>query len=122
MSKPAQNASTIEFLKQNLKLHYRTSVPFIYHFTQIQNNKQPTALERGRWENVDRSQGLCNLCTGNLLGDEFHHLLECTYFTEERKKYLPKFYLRHVNTLKFQKLMSTENMKLLKQLSRFMSI
>ena len=53
---------------------------------------------------------------GNLLGDEFHYLLECTYFTEERKKYLPKFYLRHVNTLKFQKLMSTENMKLLNNL------
>ena len=54
-----------------------------------------------------------------MLGDEFHYLLECTYFTEERKKYLPKFYLRHVNILKFQKLMSTENLKLLKQLSRF---
>ena len=45
-----------------------------------------------------------------------------TCFTEERKKYLPKFYLRHVNILKFQKLMSTENLKLLKQLSRFISI
>ena len=57
-----------------------------------------------------------------MLGDEFHYLLECTYFTEERKKYLPKFYLLHVNILKFQKLMSTENLKLLKQLSRFISI
>ena len=84
------------------------------------NNRLP--VERGRWENVDRSQRFCNLCTGNMLGDEFHYLLECKYFIEERKKYLPKFYLRHVNTLKFQKLMSTENLKLLKQLSRFISI
>ena len=86
------------------------------------NNRLP--IERGRWENVDRLQRFCNLCTGNMLGDEFHYLLECTYmyFTEERKKYLPKFYLRHVNISKFQKLMSTENLKLLKQLSRFISI
>ena len=84
------------------------------------NNRLP--VERGRWENVDRSQKFCNLCTGNMLGDEFHYLLECKYFIEERKKYLPKFYLRHVNTLKFQKLMSTENLQLLKQLSRFISI
>ena len=50
------------------------------------------------------------------------HLHTQTYFTEERKKYLQKFYLRHVNILKFQNLMSTENLKLLKQLSRFISI
>ena len=78
------------------------------------NNRLP--IERGRWENVDRLQRFCNLCTGNMLGDEFHYLLECTYFTEERKKYLPKFYLRHVNILKSQKLMSTENLKLLNNL------
>ena len=52
-----------------------------------------------------------------MLGDEFHYLLE-----EERKKYLPKFYLRHVNTFIFQKVLSTENLKLSKQLSRFISI
>ena len=84
------------------------------------NNRLP--VERGRWENVDRSQRFCNLRTGNMLDDEFHYLLECKYFIEERKKYLPIFYLRHVNTLKFQKLMSTKNLKLLKQLSRFISI
>ena len=80
------------------------------------------SVERGRWGNVERSQRFCNLFTGNMLSNEFHYLLECKYFIEERKKYLPKFYSRHVNTLKFQKLMSTENLKLLKQLSRFISI
>ena len=80
------------------------------------------SVERGRWENVERSQRFCNLCSGNMLGDEIHYLLGCKYFTEERKKYLPKFCLRHVNTFKFQKLMSTENLKLLKQLSRVISI
>ena len=44
------------------------------------------------------------------------------FSSAQRKKYLPKFYLRHVNILKFQKLMSTENLKLLKQLSRFISV
>ena len=87
---------------------------------RTKNNRLP--VEWGRWENVDCSQRFCNLCTGNMLGNEFHYLLECKYFTEERKKYLPKFYLQHVNTLKFQKLMSAENLKLLKQLSRFISI
>ena len=45
------------------------------------NNQLP--VERGRWENVERSQRLCNLRTGNMLGGEFHYLLECKYFTED---------------------------------------
>ena len=49
-------------------------------------------IERGRRENVEHSQIFCNLCPGNMLGDEFHYLLECTYFTEERNKYLTTFY------------------------------
>ena len=44
-----------------------------------------------------------------------------SFFKDLRKLYLPKYYLRYVNTLKFQKLLSTTNIKLLKQLSRFVS-
>ena len=51
------------------------------------NNRLP--MERGRLENVDRLQRFCNLFTGNVLGDEFHYLLECKYFIKDRKKYLP---------------------------------
>ena len=57
-----------------------------------------------------------------MLGDEFHYLLECTYFTEERNIYQISIYDMLIYTLKFKKLMSTENLKLLKQLSRFISI
>ena len=55
------------------------------------------------------------------MGDEFHYLFECDFFKETtcRTIYLPKFYQRHVNILKFQKLMSVRNLKLLQQLSRF---
>ena len=92
-------------------------------FSRFRTTHNRIPVEWGRSENVDRSQSFCNLCTRNMLGDEFHYLLECEYFIEERKKYLPKFYFPHVNTLKFQKLMSTENLKLLKQLiSRYISI
>lgn len=83
------------------------------------NNKLP--IEKGRWENIARSNRYCTLCNLNLLGDEYHYILECTYFTEKRKLYLPKYYLKHVNVFKFQKLMSTKNTKQLVQLGRFVS-
>ena len=53
------------------------------------------------------------------MGDEFHYLFECDFFKETRTIYLPRFYQRHANILKFQKLMSVRNLKLLQQLSRF---
>ena len=59
--------------------------------------------EKGRWENIVRSNRHCTLCNLNLLGDEYHYILECTYFTEKHKLYLPKYYLKHVNVFKFQK-------------------
>ena len=74
-------------------------------------------IEKGRWENIERSRRVCTLCNYEFLGDEFHYLFECEFFKERRKLYLPKFYLIHVNTLKFQKLLSTTNIQLLKRLS-----
>ena len=81
----------------------------LYHFIRIKNN-----LWNGEdgWESVERPQRFCDLCTRNILGDEFHYLLEC----------YQKFYLRHMNTLKFKKMSSTENLQLFKQFSRFISI
>ena len=81
------------------------------------NHRLP--IERGRWENIERSQRICTLCNRNEMGDEFHYLFECDFFKETRTIYLPKFYQRHANILKFQKLMSVRNLKLLQQLSRF---
>ena len=83
------------------------------------NNRLP--IERGRWENVKRAQRICTLCNYNAIGDEFHYLFECKAFKERRKVFLPRFYLRHVNTLKFQMLLCTTNVTLLKRLSRFIS-
>ena len=81
------------------------------------NHRLP--IERGRWENIERSQRIGTLCNRNEMGDEFHYLFECDFFKETRTIYLPKFYQRHANILKFQKLMSVRNLKLLQQLSRF---
>lgn len=90
-------------------------------FARIRTTNNRLPIEKGRWENIVRSNRYCTLCNLNLLGDEYHYILECTYFTEKRKLYLPKYYLKHVNVFKFQKLMSTKNTKQLVQLGRFVS-
>lgn len=81
------------------------------------NNRLP--IEKGRWEGIERSQRYCTLCNCHIIGDEFHYIFECECFTQIRTRYLPRFYLKHYSTLKFQKLMTTTNVKLLKRLCMF---
>ena len=64
------------------------------------NNRLP--IERGRWENVERAQRICTLSNYNAIGDEFHYLFVCEAFNERRKVFLPRLYLKHVNTLNFK--------------------
>ena len=45
-------------------------------------------IETGRWHNIDRDDRICTLCNAGLIGDEFHYLLECTYFNDDRKTFL----------------------------------
>ena len=84
------------------------------------NNRLP--IEKGSWNDTERSQRVCTLCNRNELGDEFHYLFECEFFKETRRLYLPSFYRKHVNTLKFQTLMTSTKIKLLQQLSWFIYI
>ena len=97
------------------ELHSKFYIP-IARFRTTNHRLQ---IERGRWENIERSQTICHLCDRNNLGDEFHYLFWCDFFHETRKLYLPKYYQRHPNTLNFRKRMSQKNVKILQQLSRF---
>ena len=53
------------------------------------NNILP--IERGRWENVERTQRICTLCNYNAIGDEFHYLFECEAFKKEGKSFCRDF-------------------------------
>ena len=47
------------------------------HF-RAANHKLP--VEVGRLNNIDLEDRKCNLCGRNTIGDEFHDLLECSFF------------------------------------------
>ena len=81
------------------------------------NHKLP--VEVGRWENIPYEDRKCRLCDKNDIGDEFHYLLICPYFADDRKLFLkPYFYLRP-NILKFKDLLQTTNKTILFKLSQF---
>ena len=69
------------------------------------NHKLP--IETGRWENIPLNERMCILCNLDV-GDEFHYLFKCPYFTEERVRYLKPYFYTRPNMIKFNTLLSTK--------------
>lgn len=67
------------------------------------NHKMP--IEIGRCNNVDIDDRKCHLCTTNLIGDEFHYLLQCPYFKRDRLRLIPAGYWERPNILKYRNLL-----------------
>ena len=101
-----------------ISLPHSSSIPMVKFRTA--NHKLP--IEVGRWENIVYEDRKCNLCDKNDLGDEFHYLLICPYFQNERKDLLKRYYYLRPNTIKFQELLNCKNKQVLLNLSKFMKL
>ena len=58
-------------------------------------------------------------CCNNDFGDEFHYVLKCDLFIDERKQYIKQYYYRNPNKIKDNELMNTTNVPKLKKLATF---
>ena len=84
------------------------------------NHKLP--VETGRWNNIELSERKCQLCESNNLGDEFHYLLECSFFRNERRLYIDQYFYRRPNIIKFKELLQNSDAGKLRRLSKLMKI
>jgi hypothetical protein len=102
---------------------YLTSLPEHLYLPILKfrtaNHKFP--VETGRWSNIPYINiKKCPLCQ-NDLGDEFHYLMVCNYFTEKRKQLIPSYFHTYPNIIKYQKLLKSSNREILKNLSIFIA-
>ena len=84
---------------------------------RLSNSKLP--IEVGRYTHLERHERFCNLCHSNLIGDEYHLVLECEALKELRSNYISRFYYGHPNTHKFKCLMTSENKKTMLNNAKF---
>ena len=54
------------------------------------------------WNAVEYVDRKCNLCNLNDVGDKYHYLLICHYFTTDKKVYIHKKYYSRSNIIKYQ--------------------
>lgn len=94
----------------------------LYTMLKFRTSNHKLPIEVGRWNNIDISDRKCNLCQLNDTGDEFHYLLICPFFQNERKVYIKQYYYRSPNIIKFRELLQIKSEVKLKRLSKFMKV
>ena len=93
---------------------------FIQAFSRLRMSSHRLEVESGRWvrpNSIPLNDRKCRFC--NVLEDEFHFIIECNMFTELRKRYIPKFYLKRPSMIKFIDLINSTNERCIRKLSTF---
>ncbi len=66
-------------------------------------------IELGRYQGIPRNQRLCSKCQTGVVGDEFHHLMECTIYRDLRSQYIPARFTERPNMLKLGNLFNSSS-------------
>ena len=85
---------------------------------RCRNIKIPVVLLGYVNSNIAYENRLCPICTMNEIGDEYHYILKCPAFQDQRSRYLSEFYLRNPNMDKFSQLFQSNNNTVLSKLAR----
>lgn len=88
--------------------------------TKIRLSNHQLKNETGRYNNTLRSQRICTLCACNDIEDEFHFILKCPFYENLRSMYIKKYYYVKPSVFKVVCLMSSENVKELSNLGKFL--
>ena len=90
-------------------LDFITEKKYKIALTQFRLSSHDLAIERGRYENLNRRESVCKLCNSNLVENECHLLLVCPFYRELRQKYFKPYYCRWPTLNKFDDMMSKTN-------------
>ena len=104
--------------------YYLLNLPekYAYDLCKFRCGNHKLPIVRGRFQNLTIDERVCRLCQLNDVGDEFHYVLRCPFFHENRKKFVKKYYYCNPNTLKMTQLFSYKNYKTMLNLAKFTKI
>ena len=95
---------------------------YIYPFLKFKCANHYMPIVSGRYSNTPIDERLCKLCQLNEIGDEFHYLFKCNFFSDDRVKYISKYYFISPNTVKMTQLFEGTDSKEMLKLAKFISI
>ena len=77
-------------------------------------------VETGRWTKPNKTpldDRICLIC--GVLEDEFHFIIKCPLYNDLRNIYIKRYYWQRANMPKFLQLLSSENIRVIKNLAIF---
>ena len=123
-----QNSSkglNYRIFKENVQLEpYLTLLQPLHYIplAKFRTGNHNFPVEILRWSGIPLDERKCTLCEANDIGDEYHYLLQCKYFTASRQRYIHKYYISRPNILKYKELLSIRSVTKLKKLSTFIKL
>ena len=96
--------------------------PLVQTMLKFRTGNHELPVEVGRWNNVELTDGKCPLCHTPNIGDEFHYLLECSFFLTDRQSLLDRYFYKRPNIIKFKELLTIKNELKLIRLAKFVKI
>ena len=99
----------------------QTPTTLVNHLIKYRTRNHKLPVETGSWYGIPLCERICELCKADV-GDEFHYLLKCPEFSNERKQFLRPSSYTNANILTFEKLMDTTDKAQLVKLCKFIKI
>ena len=93
---------------------------FRFVMSRIRMSLYRLQIEAGRWyrsQSIPLNERKCIIC--NNVEDEFHFILECTNYNENRRKYIKKYFWQRPNIPKFIELMTSTNKMIIRNLASY---
>lgn len=103
-----------------LQYYLEKSIPKMYKkgISKIRLASHNLCIETGRHRNIPRDKRFCKTCV-NEIEDEYHFLLVCPVYRQNRIKLIKKYYWSKPSMFKFIQLLSVNNVKELCNLGKF---
>jgi len=86
---------------------------------RLSSHKLRVETDRYLQNRTERHQRYCLICNKRDIEDEYHFILVCDKYKEIRLRYIKPYYHRNPSVHKFNKLMQTQNRKILKNIGEY---
>ena len=93
---------------------------YLQAYSKLRMSSHRLEVESGRWVRPNRvpiHERKCSFC--NILEDEYHFVLQCSAYSELRKKYISKYFWNRPNMFKFVELINSSNNSCIRKLCIF---
>jgi len=95
---------------------------YAYALCKFKCTNHHLPIVKGRYLNIPLDDRKCTICNLNEIGDEFHYLFKCTFFTAHRALYMMRYYYTQPNMFKMVQLFESTDYHDMLNLAKFTDI